>query len=80
MPLRRGLPSAYPDYFAANPAYRGFADQAGRTAEVPNVPNSIKIWQTFRDAYTRAVIFGKADVGQAMGNAAAEVDKLANQG
>ncbi len=80
MPLRRGLPSAYQDYFAANPAYQGFADQAGRTVEVPNVPNSIKIWQTFRDAYIKSVIFGKADVGQAMGNAATDVDKLANQG
>jgi multiple sugar transport system substrate-binding protein len=80
MPLRRGLPSVYPDYFADNPAYQDFADQAGRTVEVPNVPNSIKIWQTFRDAYTKSVIFGKADVGQAFGNAAAEVDKLANQG
>ena len=33
-------------------------DQAARTVEVPNVPNSVEIWQTFRDAYTKSVIFG----------------------
>ena len=38
---------------------RTFADQAARTVEVPNVPNSIEIWQTFRDAYSKSVIFGK---------------------
>ena len=29
-----------------------FADQASRTVEVPNVPNSIEIWQTFRDEWS----------------------------
>ena len=33
--------------------------QAARTVEVPNVPNSVTIWQTFRDAYSKSVIFGK---------------------
>ena len=27
----------------------------------PNVPNSIEIWQAFRDAYSKSVIFGKVD-------------------
>ena len=29
-----------------------FADQAARTVEVPNVPNSIEIWQEFRDQWS----------------------------
>ena len=45
MPLRQDLTGTYPDYFEANPAYEQFGDQASRTVEVPNVPNSVEIWQ-----------------------------------
>ena len=45
MPLRQDLVTTYPDYFAENPAYTQFADQAGRVVEVPNVANSTEIWQ-----------------------------------
>lgn len=79
MPLRANLPTVYPDYFAKNPAYQGFADQAGRTVEVPNVPNAITIWQTFRDAYSESVIFGKKPVADAFAEAATRVDQLASQ-
>ena len=77
MPMRTDLPTTYPDYFAANPAYKVFADQAARTVEVPNVPNSIEIWQTFRDAYSEAVIFGQSDVATAFSAAADKIDTLA---
>jgi multiple sugar transport system substrate-binding protein len=79
MPLRAGLPEAYPDYFAKNPAYRSFAEQAGRTVEVPNVANAITIWQTFRDAYSESVIFGKKPVAEAFQAAAAKTNELASQ-
>ena len=46
--------------------YKQFADQAARTVEVPNVPNSIEIWQTFRDAYSKSVIFGETEVDDAL--------------
>ena len=36
-----GPPATYPDYFAANPTYEVFGDQAARTVEVPNVPNAV---------------------------------------
>ena len=62
MPLRTDLPTTYPDYFSRDPEYKLFADQAARTVEVPNVPNSVEIWQTFRDAYSSSVIFGKTSV------------------
>ena len=77
MPLRAGLTDAYPDYFAANPDYTTFADQASRTVDVPNVANSVEVWQTFRDAWTSAVIFGEDEIATSLKDTAAAVDKLA---
>ncbi|MFF5173224.1 extracellular solute-binding protein [Micromonospora sp. NPDC000089] len=77
MPLRADLAAAYPDYFTKNPAYQAFAGQAARTVEVPNVPNSVAVWQAFRDAYTESVIFGKKPVPDAFSAAAQKVDQLA---
>jgi multiple sugar transport system substrate-binding protein len=78
MPLRKDLPATYPDYFTKNPAYKQFADQAARTVEVPNVPNSVAIWQAFRDAYSESVIFGKKPVADSFAAAAQKVDQLAS--
>ena len=75
MPLRNNLAAAYPDYFAKNPTYQAFANQAARTVEVPNVPNSVKVWQTFRDAYSASVIFGREDPKAAFDKAASEIAK-----
>ncbi len=79
MPLREDLQSTYPDYFEENPEYETFADQASRTVEVPNVPNSIEIWQTFRDEYSSAVIFGKTPADDALSTAADKATELAGQ-
>ena len=79
MPLRAGVTNVYPEYFARNPDYKQFADQAARTAEVPNVPNSITIWQTFRDAWSQSVIFAKSDPKSALAGAATKIDSLAGQ-
>ncbi len=80
MPLRQDLTSAYPDYFAANPAYEQFGDQNSRTVEVPNVPNSVEIWQEFRNGYSEAVIFGEKDVSTFLQEAADKADSLAAEG
>ncbi|WP_345751300.1 extracellular solute-binding protein [Microbacterium rhizophilus] len=77
MPLRQNLTETYPDYFADNPAYEQFGDQASRTVEVPNVPNSVEIWQAFRDGYSSAVIFGEGSVDDFLTDTAAEIDGLA---
>ncbi|RXZ68015.1 extracellular solute-binding protein [Agromyces albus] len=77
MPLRQNLTETYADYFEANPAYEQFGEQAARTVEVPNVPNSIEIWQTFRDGYSNSVIFGEEPVSTFLTDAAAEIDELA---
>jgi multiple sugar transport system substrate-binding protein len=79
MPLRTDLESTYPDYFEEKPEYTDFADQASRTVEVPNVPNSIEIWQTFRDQYSESVIFGETPVDEALAGAAEEATALAGQ-
>jgi multiple sugar transport system substrate-binding protein len=80
MPMRQGLEEAFPEYFTENPPYVEFAAQADRTVEVPNVPNSVEIWQTFRDAYSKAVIFGEGDIQAALDGAAEEINQLASQG
>ncbi|WP_314176551.1 extracellular solute-binding protein [Streptomyces winkii] len=79
MPVREDLTGDYADFFAKNPKYKTYAQAAGNTVEVPNVPKSIAIWQNFRDAYSRSVIFGKADPQSALKKAASEVEKLAAQ-
>jgi multiple sugar transport system substrate-binding protein len=77
MPMRTDLPATYPAYFKSHPEYTVFAEQAARTVEVPNVPNSVEIWQTFRNAYSQAVIFGKADIQSAFNQAADKIKTLA---
>jgi multiple sugar transport system substrate-binding protein len=79
MPLRKDVTTAFADYFTAHPQYATFADQAARTVEVPNVTNSVEIWQDFRDQYTASVIFGKTGVDSALTKAAGQVDQLAGQ-
>lgn len=77
MPLRQNLTETYSDYFSANPAYEQFGDQAARTVEVPNVQNSVEIWQAFRDGYSKAVIFGEGDVSTFLSDAKTQIDQLA---
>ena len=79
MPMRKDLQTAFASYFTKNPDYKLFAAQAARTVEVPNVANSVQIWQTFRDAWTKSVIFGKADVQSTFNDAATMIDSLAKQ-
>ena len=42
-----------------------------------NVQNSIEIWQTFRDGYSKAVIFGEEEIDTFLTDTAAEIDALA---
>ena len=77
--LRQDLQTEYADYFEQNPDYELFADQASRTVEVPNVPNSVAIWQEFRDRYSESVIFGKTPPEQALSDAASKIDELASE-
>jgi multiple sugar transport system substrate-binding protein len=79
MPLRSDLETAYPAYFQAHPEYKDFASFASRTVEVPNIPNSVEIWQKFRDQYSSSVIFAKTDPDTGLAAAASAIDKLAGQ-
>jgi multiple sugar transport system substrate-binding protein len=79
MPMRTDLPSNYTSYFSAHPEYKLFADQAARTVEVPNVPNSVEMWQNFRAAYSKSVIFGNESVDTAFKAVADQIKTLVNQ-
>ena len=79
MPIREDLATTYADYFKSNPDYETFADQASRTVEVPNVPNSVEIWQEIRDNFSSAVIFAKTSVDESIKAAADKADELAGQ-
>ncbi|MGZ4661315.1 MAG: extracellular solute-binding protein [Arthrobacter sp.] len=79
MPMRKDLTTAYADYFSQNPAYKQFAAQASRTVEVPNVTNSVQIWQTFRDAWGKSVIFGNQGIDEAFKGASEKINQLAAQ-
>ena len=79
MPMRKDLPATYADYFAKNPLYKQFAEQAGRTVEVPNVSNSVEVWQTFRTAYAKSVIFGNESIDAALQGSADKINQLAAQ-
>lgn len=79
MPMRSDIVETYADFFSANPDFVPFAEQADRTVEVPNVANSIEVWQTFRDAYSESVIFGGADPEAALSAAAEEINALVAQ-
>ena len=79
MPLRENLQTTYASYFATNPAYQAFGDQASRTVEVPPGPNTVEMLQAFRDAWTKTVVTGNGDVQTALKGAAAKIDTIAQQ-
>lgn len=79
MPMRQHLLQAYPAFFSKNPRYRQFAGQAERTVEVPSVPNSVEIWQDFRNSWTSSVIFGKKPVDASLDRVATKIQSLATQ-
>jgi len=76
MPMRQGIQQLYAPYFTANPSYKQFAAEASHVIEVPNVANSIEVWQTFRDDWSKSVIFGQESPGKALAAAAAKVNQL----
>lgn len=79
MPIRANLPQVYASYFSAHPAYQNFAAEAGLDIGVPQVTQSIQIWQTFRDNWEKYVISGQGSTQQFLSQTAATVNKLAAQ-
>jgi multiple sugar transport system substrate-binding protein len=80
MPMRSNIVETFADYFTTNPDYVAFAEQADRTLEVPNVANSIEVWQTLRDAWSESVIFGEGDPEAALTAAAEAINGLVAEG
>ncbi|MGP3769548.1 extracellular solute-binding protein [Streptomyces sp. SDT5-1] len=79
MPMRTDLTSKYAGFFAKRPTYKPFADQAERVVEVPNVAGSVDIWQAFRDAWTRSVVFGREPTDAALRGASSEISHLLDE-
>lgn len=79
MPLRTDLEQQYSDYFEENPEYADFAAAAAIAVDVPNVPNSVEAWQSFRDEYTRSVVHGETEVDQGLAAAADAVNGLVQE-
>jgi multiple sugar transport system substrate-binding protein len=78
MPMRQGLLKLYASYFTANPDYKDFAVEAAHVIECPNIPNSIEIWQDFRNDWSKSVIFGTSSPDAALTSAASAINKLAS--
>ena len=77
IPTRTGVTTKYASYFTKHPAYKSFAALAAGITEVPNVPNSVEMWQMFRDAWSKNVIFGSGgDLRQSLKSTAQSIDDL----
>jgi multiple sugar transport system substrate-binding protein len=78
-PIRTDLTEVAADYLAANPLFATFAQSVPLTVDVPNIPNSTEIWQTFRDAWG-ASVQGGDDLQSTMDAAAEKIDGLISKG
>ncbi|HEY2271937.1 MAG TPA: extracellular solute-binding protein [Jatrophihabitantaceae bacterium] len=76
IPMRTNIQTTYASYFKSHPAYATFAKLAAGVVEVPNVPNSVDIWQAFRNAWEKSVIFGNAGVDSTLAGTAHSVDDI----
>lgn len=79
MPMRPALLRTYADWFAENPDYKEFADQADRTVEVPAVAGSIDVWQALRDGWTRSVVFGREPTGEELPRLSRDITSLLDE-
>ena len=80
MPMRHGPARTHVrDLFHQEPVVQGVRAKLAHVVEVPNVPNSVEIWQTFRDSWSKSVIFGQADPNEALTDASTTINKLVGQ-
>lgn len=78
-PIRTDISEVAADYLAENPVLATFSEEVARTVDVPNIPNATEIWQTFRDAWSGAVMSGEGDLAGTMNSAAEEINDLAGK-
>lgn len=78
-PIRSDISDIAAEYLAANPVLETFSESVPLTVDVPNIANATEIWQTFRDAWSEAVMSGQGDLAEVMQQAADEIDALAAQ-
>ncbi|WP_119696402.1 ABC transporter substrate-binding protein [Microbacterium halotolerans] len=78
-PIRTDIDTVAADYLAEDPVLETFSRGVPLTVDVPNIPNTTEIWQTFRDAWSGAVMAGEGDLDETMRSAAETIDGLATQ-
>ena len=81
MPMRQNLPDGLRELLRRRTRIT-CNSRSRRVAmmEVPNVPNSTEIWQTFRNAWTSSVVFDDEPIEQAFADAAARANELLAKG
>jgi len=79
-PIRSDISEIAADYLASKPVLETFSLSVPLTVDVPNIPNTVEIWQTFRDAWSTGVMSGEGDLAEVMQTAAHTIDGLAAQG
>lgn len=78
-PIRTDISDIAADYLASNAVLETFSHSVPLTVDVPNIPNTTEIWQTFRDAWSESVMSGQGDLEEVMNAAAEKIDELAAQ-
>lgn len=78
-PIRSDISEIGAEYLSDNPVLETFSQSVPLTVDVPNIPNATEIWQTFRDAWSQAVMSGQGDLAEVMQGAADEIDALTAQ-
>lgn len=79
-PIRSDVDTLAADLLAEDPVLATFAESVPLTVDVPNIANATEIWQTFRDAWGRAVQAGEGDLEETFTTAAEQIDALIAQG
>ncbi|WP_424935524.1 MULTISPECIES: ABC transporter substrate-binding protein [Bacteria] len=79
-PVRGDVDKIAGDVLAGSPVLAAFAASVPLTVDVPNIADATEIWQTFRDAWGKAVQAGEGDLEQTFRTAAEKVDSLISQG
>jgi len=78
-PIRGDINDVAGDFLAESPVLSTFAASVPLTVDVPNVANATEIWQTFRDAWGKAVQAGEGDLEATITTAAEKADSLLAQ-
>lgn len=79
-PVRGDVDEVAGDFLAGDPVLATFSASVPLTVDVPNIADATEMWQTFRDAWGKAVQAGEGDLEETFSTAADKIDALIAQG